>query len=61
MSVYVSLIVALIAGVLYLLLPTAPPLGTREKSAELCRILFFAGSFAFLLIVGGHITNLFGK
>ena len=60
MSVYVSLIVAIVAGVLYLIVAPAPPT-PRDRVVELCRLTFFAGLLAFLLVVGGHVTSLFGK
>lgn len=60
MSVYVSLIVAIIAGVLYLIIGPTPPT-PRDRIVELCRLTYFAGLLAFLLVVGGHITSLFGK
>jgi hypothetical protein len=60
MSIYVSLIVALISAFLYLVLP-APPGPPKEKLSELCRLAFAVSLLAFLLVVGGHITSLFGK
>jgi hypothetical protein len=61
MSIYVSLVVALIGGILYVLLQPTPPTTQKDRIAERCRLLFFAGVLAFLLVVGGHITSLFGK
>jgi hypothetical protein len=60
MSIYVSLIVALVSAVLFLVLP-APPTLPRDKFSELCRLAFAVSLLAFLLVVGGHITSLFGK
>ena len=49
MSIYLSLLVALIGGAVYLLVQ-------RAQLAELGRIAFFAGLLAFLITYGHVIT-----
>lgn len=61
MYIYVSLAVGLIGGIGFLILQpssTNPPGTPKDRFAEMCRISFMVGILSFLLIVGGHLTNL---
>ena len=58
MSIYLSLVVALIGVLVYLL---TSPAATKDKIAECGRLAYFAGLFAFLILVAGKVVNLFGR
>jgi hypothetical protein len=58
MIIYLSLLVALIGLVMYLVCGNPPNPGS-QKAAEVGRIMFFAGLLAFLLLtVSGHALTL---
>jgi len=53
MSIYISLLAALLGLLLY-------AFAANPKIAEIGRLLFFAGSLAFLLQLGPQMTQLLG-
>lgn len=58
MTAYLCAIFMVAGAILYIIMPTAPPLGTKEKVAEMARLAYFAGMLVFLWMLAGEVVKL---